>query len=282
VAFRVEVFHEDGSIESFDLDAEDAIIGRSLEAHVSIPDARDLEPEHIRLRPQARSVIVEVLPTARVPVLVNGEILQSGEIPWTSELKVGSLRIRLLARQESRGMSIVSWIIVLLIPVAGVLVFLWSTRTGIEIELHSDLDPPAILQINAECPTEGESALAHAGRLMQAAEARTDRYPFSPDDGIHAVTLYGQAAACFEGGGDSATSGEARQRQNVLARRIQEDYRTNVLSLERAIETGRHREALTVAVVLYRYVKHTNGEYEEWVAGVIQKLALKIDRESRS
>lgn len=280
--FRVEILHEDGSIETFAPERPIVTIGRSLEADVSIPDARDLEPEHVRLKPTPRTCGVEVASAARTPVLVAGRPIQTGDVPWGGELKIGSLRVRLLREKESRGLSLVSWALVALVPVGGVLVYFWAmTRDTIELELESHLDPPPIVSAEATCRVADDRALREAQRSAAAAEARSDRYPFAPEDGVAAVDLYGRAAACFHAAGaeDDATQAEARRAE--LAEKLQEDYTTYQLSLARAIETERHDDALAAAIVLYRYVSHTNGDYERWVATTIQKLRLKLEQEEK-
>jgi hypothetical protein len=280
--FRVEILHEDGSLETFAPERPVVTLGRSLEADVSIPDSRDLEPEHLKLKPMPRACTVEVGPEARTPVLIGARVVQTEDVPWGSELKIGSVRVRLLRERESRGLSLVSWAVVALVPVAGVFVYLWAmSRDDIEIELESHLDPPPIVGPISACRVPNERALREAQRNASAAEARSDRYPFAPEDGVAGVELYGRAAACFRAAGGESEAHQAELRRDELSKRLQEDYTTYQLSLARAIETEQLDDALAAAIVLYRYVSHTNGEYRSWVATTIQKLRLKLEQESQ-
>ncbi len=49
----VEIVREDGTLERQRLEGERVTLGRSPAANVPIPDARDLEPEHLMIAPRS-------------------------------------------------------------------------------------------------------------------------------------------------------------------------------------------------------------------------------------
>lgn len=275
----VEIVHADGSIETFPVNRETATLGRSLEADISIPDARDLEPQHIRLRPEPAGCNVDVLDSARTPVLVAGKAFYAGRLPWGAELVVGDLRVRILSGESKSAIGLSTILSLALLIGAGVFLYVFMTGGGIELDLRSNRDAPPILPGDVTCPFQGERALRRAEHLVESAEAKSDRYPFDPQDGIAAVELYGYAIACFRAAGEREGERRTTARAAVLRERVQEDYTTHRLGLERALETEELEDALREAITLYRYVSHTDTDYERWLVAMIQKLELRVQEE---
>ena len=81
---RIEVVYADGSSESFLLEKEQVILGRSVEADIAIPDARELEPQHLMLKAQLDGCWVAVAQGAQTPSIVSGREFQSGVLPSDS------------------------------------------------------------------------------------------------------------------------------------------------------------------------------------------------------
>ncbi|MEM9189036.1 MAG: hypothetical protein AAGF12_07660 [Myxococcota bacterium] len=276
MAGNVEVCFPDGSVEVYPLGTA-AVVGRALHAEVSIPDARELHPEHVRLEP--RRAGCAVVSAAHAQVVVAGQPFTSGELPWGAEVELPGIRLRLVEPTNEGGTAMGVFLSILLLMALGVAGWAWLTQERIVLDLSHNLDAPPILSGEGSCPRSGERARSEGVRLLEAAEAKSDRYAFSPQDGIVAAQFYRQAQACFEDATDAATAQLAARRGAGLEKRIEDDYRTHRIRLERALMDGRKREALAEALHVHRFVQHTEDEYFRWLTSLIQKLGLAIEEE---
>src|SRR5690606_39579051 len=94
-------------------------------------------------------------------------------------------------------------------------------------------------------------------------------------DGVAAVGLYGVAGRCSVAArreGEAAKVDQARAR---LEQRIQEDYRTHRLKLERALEARQGDQALVQSRHLLALVAHLDHPYTEWVINLERRLAAR-------
>ena len=71
-AFYIEITREDGSLERVRIDKPQITLGRAPHAGVPVPDARELEPEHLFIQPLGESCWVSVAQGARTPVMIGG------------------------------------------------------------------------------------------------------------------------------------------------------------------------------------------------------------------
>jgi hypothetical protein len=66
---------------------------------------------------------------------------------------------------------------------------------------------------------------------------------------------------------------------NIMARRIDEDYRTHRLRLERALRQERLSDALIETRALIELVRHRRGDpYLAWLNQLARQLQLHIDQ----
>ncbi|MEM9190059.1 MAG: FHA domain-containing protein [Myxococcota bacterium] len=279
----VEVIRPDGSRARHRIDGEQATLGRSPTAGVPLVNADDLLPEHLLLAPRAEGCWVAVADGAQPVALVGGHPVSGQVVPWGTEIELGKSRIRitdkppkLSAREDKRVTSPVMLVAFIAIPFVG-----WMLLSDSEAELPSGpgSDPPELYTLTDECPENGDPE-TQAIDAAEAASARSDRYPFDAQDGVQAVNLYSIAAACYARAGRNGDANRLRRERDRLTRRIDEDYRTGRLRLERALEYQRYDEAIAEAQALLALLRHLpDHEYTVWLTLLERNLQLMLDQQ---
>lgn len=278
----LEIVREDGTLERQRIEGERITVGRSPSAGIPIPDARHLDPEHLLLAPRGDGCWVAVAQNASVPVLVGGQPFQHGMVAWGTELVIGGLKLKVidqLPKEKKVGEKPVSTPVLIalfvIIPLVGWML-LSEPNTG--IDTTPTAPPPELFDQETSCTTTGGTARHHADRDAEAAIAKAERYPFAAQDGVQAVRLYRRAAACYRAIG-ATTEAQLMQREGeVMARRIDEDYRTHRLRLERALQQNRLEDALLETRALIELLRHREGDpYLAWLNQLARQLQLAID-----
>jgi hypothetical protein len=279
----LEIIREDGTLERLRLEGERITVGRSPTATVPIPDARDLEPEHLMIAPRADGCWVAVAQGATVPVIVRGDPFQHGMLAWGTELSIANLKLRIadrLPKEQKTGDEkpvsapiLIAFFII--IPLVG---WLLLSDPDAGIDATPAAPPPSLFSEAVPCPTQGGTARHRADQDAEAAIAKSERYPFSSQDGVQAVRLYLRAEACYRSVGGTEEAQAMQREGQVMQRRIEEDYRTHRLRLERALEQTRLPDALLETRALIELLRHREGDpYLAWLRQLERQLQLHID-----
>lgn len=279
----LEIIREDGTLERQRLEGERITVGRSPSAGIPIPDARNIDPEHLLLAPRGEGCWVAVAQNASLPVYVRGEVFQHGMVSWGTELTIGNLKLKITdslpKEKKSGGDKPVSAPVLIaffvIVPLVGWML-LSDPDTGIDATPAAP--PPALFDEQITCSTTGGTARHHADRDAEAAIAKAERYPFAAQDGVQAVRLYRRAQACYRAIG-AANEAQLMEREgDVMERRIDEDYRTHRLRLERALRQSRLADALIETRALIELLQHREGDaYLAWLNQLARQLQLAID-----
>ncbi len=279
----LEIIREDGTLERQRIEGEQVTVGRAPSAGIPIPDARSLEPEHFLLAPRADGCWVAVAQGAGAIVKVRGEPFSQGMLAWGTELEVGALRLRLADRlpEEKKDPSdkpvsapvlIAAFVI---IPLVGWLL-LSDDTSGIDATPAAP--PPALFGEAPSCPATGGNTRHRADQDAEAAIAKSERYPFSSQDGVQAVERYRRAEACYRALERTTEAEVMHSEGERMQRRIEEDYRTHRLRLERALEQGRLPDALLETRALRQLLLHKPADpYVLWLQQLERQLQLAID-----
>ena len=286
----VEIIHPNGAKERHSLARERVVLGRQPREGIPIPYAMELEFEHLLLVPRKDGCWLSIAEGARTPALVNGQRLDNGLVAWGSEVNLGPLWFKVVDEPNARasgGMPVpgaappqkTSLTTVLLsaalLAFAGWL-FLSPEDDG--LPGMTSVAPPPLFAAPPSCPEKDPpSAGGRAREAADAALAKSQRYPFAAQDGVGAVELYAMAAACFTVAGKDGDADQVRQAGAILEERIQEDYRTHRLKLERAIQYKRTRQALIETQKLLDLVRHLNHPYTTWLRNMERHLLLKTE-----
>ena len=279
----LEIIREDGTLERQRIAADQVTVGRAPSAGIPVPDARSLEPEHLLLAPRGELCWVAVAQGAATPAKVSGELFSQGMLPWGSELEVGNLRLRITdqlpeekkepgQRQVSPPVLIAA---VVALPLIGWLLF---SEDDAGIDATPTAPPPAVFEAEANCPSSGGNTRHRADLEAEAAIAKSERYPFNSQDGVQAVNRYRRAEACYRDLGLTEQAEAMAHEGERMERRIEEDYQTHRLRLERALEQGRLADALLETRALRQLLQHKPIDpYVRWLEQLERQLRLAID-----
>ncbi|HBQ15947.1 MAG: FHA domain-containing protein [Sandaracinaceae bacterium] len=279
----VEIIREDGTLERQRIEGEQVTVGRSPAAGIPIPDARDLEPEHLMLAPRADGCWVAVAQGAGTPVFAGGQPFQHGMLGWGAELQVGNLKLRVTDqlpkekkdpddKQVSAPILIAFFII---IPLVG---WLLLAEDDPGIDMTPAAPPPTLFDETVTCASQGGPARHRADRDAEAAIAKAERYPFNSQDGVDAVRLYLRAQACYTAINAPTEAAVMGREAATMQRRIDEDYRHHRLRLERSLEQGRLPDSLLEARALIELLRHREGDpYLTWLRQLARQLQIHID-----
>ncbi len=279
----LEIIREDGTLERQRLEGERITVGRSPAATIPIPDARQLDPEHLMVAPRGDGCWVAVAQNASVAAQVRGEPFQHGMLTWGTEIVIGGLRLKITDKlpkeQKAGGEKPVSAPVLIaffvIIPLVG-----WMLLSDPEVGIDATPAalPPELFDEVTTCATTGGPARHRADRDAEAAIAKAERYPFAAQDGVQAVQLYRQAQACYTAVNATQEAQLMQREAEVMSRRIDEDYRTHKLRLERALGQGRLPDALLETRALIEIFRHRQGHpYVAWLEQLARQLQLAID-----
>jgi hypothetical protein len=145
--------------------------------------------------------------------------------------------------------------------------------------MEENAPPPELFGEEAECPESGDAALHRARETAEAGSHKSERYPFDAQDGVVAVQHWTVATACYAAARQRADAARIRAERDAMAQRIEEDYRTHRLRLERALKFQRWDDALREARALRALTEHRHGDpYVTWLDLLERRLQLILDQ----
>jgi hypothetical protein len=273
----VEVIRQDGSSERFPIEGQQATLGRSGTAGISLPTEAYLEMEHLLLAPRGREGCwVSISQGAATPVTFKGKPFSNGMVKWGAELAVGSIKLRVTNKRatvKKEGQVSPVIIIAAVLVLAGA-AFMLTRDQGAGVPSSEGLEPPELFTTAQTCPAGGSGS-----QVEQEADSRGDRYPYDPRDGVAAVQLYGQAASCYTAAGSASDSQRVASAGATLQATVDADYASRRLRLGRALSNDRFADALREANALLRLTQHlTDNDYVAWLTNmqrIVEARAIK-------
>lgn len=279
---RIEVRRGRGTVNLYDIDGTEAIVGSSTDATISLPRLSELDPKHMLLVPRGkRGCWVSVAESVRTPVKIGDDTLTNAMVPWGTDLQVGSIVIR-PCLANSRDSRTSAWRVGLLIAALGglalVAMSLVRDDAAARVENGRAGVHPTLFGEQPGCPSHGGS-LRSGIRVEEMARSRADRYPYDPRDGVRAVRGYRVAASCYDAAGRRIDADRARVAGQELADRLITDYAAARLSLANAIEAERWADVLRETRNLQLLTSHLGGhEYVEWLKETLGKATARHHR----
>jgi hypothetical protein len=278
----VEVIREDGTLERTRIEGEQITVGRSPTAGVPLPDARDLEPEHLLIAPRGEGCWVAIAQGAKIGAKVRGQPFQHGMVEWGSEIEIGGLRFKVTDKppQEAGKPKQTTSPVVIIAGVLGAVVVIWSLQGDDAVGLETEApEPYALFADLTACPAPpGTPPMTRATQAAEEALAKSERYPFDPADGLDSVVLYDTAFVCFQAQGASVPAQEMQRERDYMRHRIQEDYDTHRLRMTRALELERYDDALLEDRALLALVRErgeaAQSPYVAWLVRMERQLQL--------
>ena len=283
---RFQIRLPSGQVDQLNVESERVLIGSGAHCEIRLPiDQARVEHCLIELGPAgvfARALNFEPPPT------INNIPFTQAPLPPDAVLGVGQVQIYVAAadaagagqvvQAKQKGSSPITLVALIALVAGGGYYVLGDTSGEAEIPRPKDAPelwgPPV-----AQCPQGGPQALAFARDRLFIADAKRERRPFHVQDGVQCVPLYEQAAACFRAGGDPATAAAADETAQRLRLDINDDYRTQRVRLEHALNVDDYAGAQHQVQVLRHYTEGKQGEYVVWLNNLERKLKTEIGKD---
>jgi len=279
VKFAIELQFVDGRRVTHEFDGEQVTVGSSPDARLTVDGVRELAPQHVLLIPRKTGCWVSAARGVEPRVTCEGRPIDNIEVPWGTELDIGSLTLRVAepeAVAKSRDASLKSAIRIfgMLVIAAGLLWFINQQRVQLP---EPPAEAPALFDEQGQaCGAKQGGEVDKAMELAQSALIYFQRYPFDAQEGIRADRYLDEARACFEAGRSAEQAkGVVEERERIRAR-LEAEYRTLQVQLTRAIRDEDYGATLRYAVKLHNFLEHRPGKYTDWLSAVIRFCQNKI------
>lgn len=284
----VEVVTPEGMQFTVELAAERILVGSSPACQVLI-DRPEFAREHLLLSPRPDGCYVALARGAPTPVMYNGVPVERMVVPWGAELFVGGVKLLLRNRDESIAADAPKTKkdekpnpILLAAAVVGVAVLgyiMIGGDGGEGVSKPKGTPPPMFDSLDRTCESaDPERARAQGNDYARRAAAKEERYPYRSQDGIEAVNLHANAAACLRVGGDAERSARELTLANALKDMLERELTNHKFRLERAIELNRPSDGVVEVRLMINLLQHRQGDYLSGLNNLERRLALQVDR----
>ena len=283
---RFQIRLPSGQVDQLNVESERVLIGSGAHCEIRLPiDQARVEHCLIELGPAgvfARALNFEPPPT------INNIAITQAPLPPDAVLGVGQVQIYVMAsdavgagavvQTQKKGSSPVTLFALIAVVAGGGYFLLADDGSGDDVPRPKEAPelwgPPV-----AQCPQQGPQALAFARDRLFIADAKRERRPFHVQDGVQCVPLYEQAAACFRAGGDPQTAAAADETAQRLRLDVNDDYRTQRVRLEHALNVEDYTGAQHQVQILRQFTEGKQGEYVVWLNNLDRKLKNEIGKD---
>lgn len=285
---RFQIRLPSGQVDQINVESERVLIGSGAHCEIRLPlDQANVEHALIELGPAG--VFAKALSFEPAPTINNIPFTQS-PLPPESVLGVNQVQIYVMVadaagivggqiqQQKKKTSPIMLMAIGMMLIAGGYLVFVddqaedSKSTQRVAPELW---DPPA-----AQCSQSGTQAIALARERIAVADAKRERRPFHVQDGVQAVPVFEQAAACFRAGGDPQSAAAADEAAKILRKEMNDEYRTQRVRLDHSLSIEDYPSAQKEVRVLLQFTEGKTGDYVSWLSNLDRKLKLKLGRQS--
>ncbi len=243
-------------------------------------ETRGLSPQ-VELVPGEQGVHVKGRSGAAVRVRVHGSELPEALIPWGDEVFFDDVRLAFVRGADGKkGRPLI--LLLALLVAAGAVLATTRARTS-SAGSGSDVPPPALHTTGAVCSVTGAiSAEAKAIEVERAAMAKRGRYVFDASDGVAALPLFDEAAACFRDAGRIEDARRAGAELDEWQKKLDADYASLQLELRAALSENRVSSALRAARDLEDLLSTQHDHpYSEWLRGVRRDLQQRAPKAAK-
>jgi hypothetical protein len=281
-ALLVQVRRATGEIDQIVVDADRVLIGSG--GHCDIRLAIDeASIEHLMFQASPNGLYVQAL-SFDPPPTINGIPFTQGPLPTGAIVSIGNIQFgagltEAVATQPKKKerTSPITVIALVGILIGGYVTFFVDeppAKDAAPREAPAIFSPPA-----ATCAQPSrEQALALAYERLAGANSKRERRPFFVQDGIQAVPLFEQAAACFQVAGDMASAADAKGAAELLRADIDTDYRTHRVRLEHFLGVQDLAAARREVRLLLQFTEGKQDDYVTWLGNLDRKLKRKLGR----
>ena len=285
---RFQIRLPSGQIEQINIETERVLIGSGAHCEIRLP-LDQAAVEHVLIELGPAGVFAKALNFQPSPMINNVPFMQS-PLPPEAVLGVNQTQIAVAvadsaglggqSTQKKKGGSPLAMIgLALMLPAAGYLFLMPDENTG--PTLTKKEAPPLWGAPVAACPVGGPQGLARARERMGIADAKRERRPFHVADGVQAVPLFEEAAACYRGGGDVPSAVVADEAARAMRAELNDDYRTQQVRLEHAMGVEDWALAQRQVRILQQFTLGKTGDYVTWLSNLDRKIKLKIGEQQQ-
>jgi hypothetical protein len=280
---RFQIRLPTGQIDQLNIESERVLIGSGAHCEIRLP-LDQAAVEHVLIELGPAGVFARALNFQPSPTINNVPFMQS-PLPQDAVLGVNQTQIAVAVadsaglggqtQQKKQGTSPVMLIgLALIVPAIGYLFFAPDEGGG-GVPMKKDAPPLWAGPVTA-CPVGGVQGISRARERMAIADAKRERRPFHVTDGVQAVPLFEEAAACYRGGGDGASAAVADEAARAMRAELIDDYRTQQVRLEHALSVEDWALAQRQVRVLQQFTSGKTGDYVTWLSNLDRKIKLKI------
>jgi hypothetical protein len=265
---------EQGSAEAgepVDVDGVRALLGAASHCDVRLGPDR-AAPEQLRFEVHNGQLFAEVRATSPV-VLLNQLPFHQGRLLPDAVLTFGKLEVKVTLEQHlvtdgKQGEARVRPAFVAIALLLGVVLALALVKLS---QRRPPVPAPVVPPLFAaepapRCPEESaEAARLAALEFVAQADAKRERAPFLPEEGLSAVPLYRAASACFARVGDAELARDQGMRADALQRYVERDYHLHQVRVYLAHRSEDMETLAHEARVLSRYLRDRSAPYSVWL-----------------
>jgi hypothetical protein len=299
----VAIIHPNGRREEITVDSDSATIGSGAHCEVRLPPEQ-AALEHLFIQARQGAIFAEAR-TLSPPPTMNGLPFTHGRLLPESVVVVGQIGLSMsllqisdeveIGKRSTRKRNPRTYVLGAVgIPLG--LFYLANEYQTTDSHVAMPVGVPELwAPAETNCPQQAkEPGLAFALDQRARADAKRERSPFAPEDGVAAVPFYERAAACFKTAGRPDDEREAGADAAVLRRKLTDDFRLNRLRLERALATedwdtarhqirileaflGRHGDAAGAGGKLSAAAETIRTAFHNWLSNLDRRIALKAE-----
>lgn len=280
--FRIQ--HVDGRTEEVAIEGDRALIGSGGHCDIRLP-VDQAAVENISVQTVSTGLVAEARSFQPAPT-INESPFTRTQVMRDSVLGIGQTRIWVEAAELNQAAGVskkkqekTSPFTLILAAVAVPLsLYILLTGNGPGGTQMKKVKPSPLWSSQApKCPQSSpEQALALARDRASLADAKRERRPFHVQDGVKAVGLYEEAAACFKVANKPKTSAAYATVAKKLKADVAEDYRTHRVRLEHAITIKDWTTAQQEVRVLLAFTEGQQNPYVTHLSNLDRQLRLKF------
>lgn len=294
VTLSFTIRYPTGKVEQLAVDSETALVGSGAHCEIRLP-SEESPIEQLLVRAQPGGVFGQAQ-SMNPAALVNGIAFTQGRLLPESIVLIGRIQLSVVLcetklegttrKKHERSASPLTYVAAIVgFPLGFFLLFTMQKDPAV---LPKPVEPPSLFadrDTGRPCPqtAPGPAAALADGQLLLA-EARRERAPFDPKDGILAADLYELAAGCFTLAGNSPAADQSKKQAAVMRKVMSDEFHIHRIRLERALATKNYEGARTEVHILLDFIdRNAEGdrgpkaaEYAGWLASLDRQIELKF------
>lgn len=282
LSFRVQL--PDGGPQQLLVDSDRVLIGSGAHCEIRLP-GDTAASEHVLITFLGGNVYAQAR-SLQPPPLLNGAPFTEAPLQQGSVLQIGRSEITVsiveiadqvgVKKKQSEPISPMTYVLAFLLVPLALFVLLDEPKDDV-MDARPTKVPPLWDDTPVTCQQQAQDqALGMAVNRRLIAQGKRERSPFDVSDGVEAVPLFQQAAACYKIAGDNAAAAEMQAGADKLKKQLEEDYRAHQMRLIHSLDVKDLRTAQREVKVLLAMLQGKNDPYVIWLSNMDRRLKLKL------